>query len=626
MESSDIIRSLNKYKSEEFQSDFLDELIQYFQDKGKITKIFENDCMLAGIRLHILYNKYYIYLIPEKPTLKTLCYRQLNLSKNQAYNLKNQIVGFKKNTFHICSDEKANNLTSFLVFSSTSISNARSNEIPLDLALGLIGVHSLAFLEYQNLNNYCKLYNSKVFDNLTVYKKELSTFSWQDRDRILISDDMVYNLLGTTDNENIDLLIVSKDLTSLKDSKDSKVLSSLKDSTLIISKNPELNDLYYRVKWYLNKLPSLVGAPDIYTMLINTKYHFYFMGLKCISIFANVQKAIHHSNYYSFIDIYLLKIINKLDCMNSLCLKNISFDKNVATVYNDENTAKEYDQIISYAKKKYKLDIPASYIKEHFKKCSEKFDTIYKKKAKYYDPLTGEQIGVHRKVSQHYIMKYGRDKENLLDMGSGKLSGAYIYKKARLKHIFGVEPSKYSVETARETAKKFPSVNFTLINGFADKPLNIKGTEHNIDIITFIFTIHYMIDNIDIVLDNIRRASKPGTIIIITCVNGDKVISNIGKSDRHEIRYYNEVYWSVYKFNKNNKYLFYMKDTYGLEMGSEEPLVMVGDLIDKFKKNNIKLIHQNSFKNEYNNIPNAKKLHKFQCEILDIQQLLIFEV
>ena len=625
MESSDIISSLNKYKSEEFQSDFLDELIQYFQDKGKITKIFENDCMLAGIRLHILYNKYYIYLTPEKPTLKTLCYRQLNLSKNQAYNLKNQIAGLKKNTFHICSNEKDNNLTSFLVFSSTAVSNAKSNEIPLDLALGLIGVHSLTFLEYQHLNNYCKLYNTntskKIFDNLVVYKKELSTLSWQDRDRIMISDDMVYNLLGTTDNENIDLLIVSNN------SKDSKLQNKFKKgNSLIISKNPELNDLYYKVKWYLNKLPSLVGAPDIYTMLINTKYHFYFMGLKCISIFANVQKAIHTPRYYSFIDIYLLKIINKLDCMNSLCLKNISFDKNVATVFNDENTIKEYNQIISYAKKKYKLDIPISYIKEHFKKCSEKFDTIYKKKAKYYDPLTGEQIGVHRKVSQHYIMKYGRDKENLLDMGSGKLSGVYIYKKARIKNVFGVEPSKYSVETARETAKKFPSVNFTLINGFADKPLNIKGTDHNIDVITFIFTIHYMIDNIDIVLDNIRRVSKPGTIIIITCVNGDKVISNIGKSDRYEIRYYNEVYWSVYKFNKNNKYLFYMKDTYGLEMGSEEPLVMVSDLINKFKNNNIKLIHSNSFKNEYNNTPNTKKLCRFQCDILDIQQLLVFEV
>ena len=195
---------------------------------------------------------------------------------------------------------------------------------------------------------------------------------------------MIYNLLGTTDNENIDLLIVSN---NSKEQKDSIIQSKFKKvNSLLISKNPELNDLYYKVKWYLNKLPSLVGAPDIYTMLINTKYHFYFMGLKCISIFANVQKAIHNPRYYSFIDIYLLKIINKLDCMNSLCLKNISFDKNIATVFNDNNTSKEYEQIISYAKKKYKLDIPASYIKEHFKKCSEKFDTIYKKKAKYYDP------------------------------------------------------------------------------------------------------------------------------------------------------------------------------------------------------------------------------------------------
>lgn len=620
MDSSDIRISLNKYRDEEFQTEFLNEVIQYFQDKDIITKISENECMLAGIRIHILYNKFYIYLTPKTPKNK-ITYRQLNLSKNQAHNLKNQITGFKKNTFHICSNEKEENLTSYLVFSKTAISEYKSSEIPLEMALGLIGIHSLIFLEYQNLNNYCKIFSNskKVFDNLTKYKKELSKLSWQDRDCILISDDMIYNLLGTSNADITDLLIISKTYND-------KLQNKFKDNTLIISKNPELNDMYYKVKWYLNKLPSLVGAPDIYTMLINTKYHFYFMGLKCISIFANVQKAIYKSRYYSFMDLYLLKIINNLDCMKNLCLKNISFNKNIATVFNNENTKKEYDEIITYAKKKYKIDISPDIIKEHFLKCSDKFDTIYKKKANYYDPLTGEQIGIHRRVSQHYIMKYGRDKDNLLDMGSGKLSGSYIYKKARIKNVYGVEPSIYSVEQAKEVAKKFPSVNFTLINGFADKPLNIEGTKNNIDIITFIFTIHYMIDNIGVVIDNIKNVAKPGTIIIITCVNGDKVLKNIGKSDRYEIRYYKEVYWGVYKFNTDSKYLFYMKDTYGLELGSEEPLVLIGDLIDKFKKNNIQLLHSNSFRNEYNNIPNAKKLHKFQCDILDMQQLLIFKI
>ena len=268
------------------------------------------------------------------------------------------------------------------------------------------------------------------------------------------------------------------------------------------------------------------------------------------------------------------------------------------------------------------MAIPISYIKEHFTKCSDKFDTIYKNKVSYIDTLIRDQIGIHRRVSQHYIMKYGRNKDNLLDMGSGKLSGAYIYEKANINNVYGVEPSIYSVQQAQEIAKKYRKTHFTLINAFADKPLKL-GVKF--DVITFIFTIHYMIKNLDVVINNIKKASKSGTIIIITCVNGDKISEKLQKVDSYEVKYYNEVYWGVYKFNTPDKFLFYMKDVYGLEMGSEEYIVPVDELINKFKKKNINLLYSNNFKNEYNNTPNSKKIHKFQCDILDLQQILIFD-
>jgi SAM-dependent methyltransferase len=279
--------------------------------------------------------------------------------------------------------------------------------------------------------------------------------------------------------------------------------------------------------------------------------------------------------------------------------------------------------IHKFAKEWYNLDIPMKYIKEHFKKCSDKFETIYKDKVNYVDPLIREQVKTHRKISQHYIMKYGRNKENLLDLGSGKMTGAYIYEKANIKNVYGVEPSIYSVQLAKELIKKYPKVNIELIHAFADKPLNLKV---KFEVITFIFTIHYMMENLDVVMDNIKKVSKKGTIILITCVNGDKVLNFLKKSDRYEIRYRNDVYWGVYKFDTPKKYLFFMKDVYGLEMGSEEYLVPVGDLIETFKQNDMKLLYSNDFKSEYNNIPNSKKLHKFQCDILNMQQILIFEV
>lgn len=617
MESIDIINSLNKYKNEEFETVFLNEIIAYFKDKKTITKIFENDFMLAGIRIHILYNKFYFYLSPKKNS-KRVCYRQLNLSKNQAYNLQNQLAGIKKNTFHICDKVNAGSLKSFLIISSVPIKEEKNNELHKDLILSLLGVNSLKFLEYQNLDNYCKLWNKseKNFNEIAKLKIKIKKLSWQEQDRILMFGSIIYQFLGTIFTEDVNLIIIEKN------DNDTKLKDEFKGfKHIYISEKNYDADKYYKVQWVINKLPILVGAPDIYTMLIDTKYHFNFMGLKCISIFANIERSIDKSSWYSFLDIYLLKIINKLDCMNKLCIKNIAF-KHGKSVINTNSSIKDmYNNINKFAKKSYGIDIPISYIKEHFEKCSNKFDTIYKNKVKYISPLVREQIKVHRKISQHYIMKYGKYKESLLDMGSGKLSGAYIYNMAKIKTVYGVEPSSYSIQAAQETANKISNVNFHLIQAFADKPLNIQV---KFDIITFIFTIHYMIKNIDVVIDNIKKTSKKGTVIIITCINGDKVLEKLNKVDKYEIKYRGEIYWGVYKFNTPEKYLFYMKEVYGVEMGSEEYLSPISKIIKKFQKNAMKLIYSNDFKSEYTNIPNSKKLHNYQYDILNMQQILIF--
>jgi SAM-dependent methyltransferase len=674
MNPSDIIDSLNKYNNEEFKSVFLNDTISYFKNQNNITEIPENENMLAGIRIHILYNKFYFYLISDALFTKhkfgsqyssqpDMIYRQLKLSKNQVFNLESQINGDKKGTFHICDMKPSFTIESgkqskiFLIISKNQL-NLKNMEISLDISLSLIGINSLDFLEYQNLDNYCKIWKNseKVFKELNEYKKDISKLQWQDRDRMLVSNNIIYNMMGTLTSSDMNVMMLEYPKKYLEhktqtqprfgflEQKTFKEKQLIKKYNIIelnpnyllnsFSKEKEMNEIN-KMNWLINKLPGLVGAPDINTMLINTKYHFYFMGVKCISIFANIEKSLFNSNTQSFLDVYLLKIINNLDCFNKLCIKNITFN-NGKTSINNNNTIKSlYENIHTFAKKNYNIDIPITYIKQYFVKCTDKFDTIYKNKVFSIDPLIRQQIGIHRKMSNHYIVQYGKNKESLIDMGSGKLSSAYIYASANIKTVYGVEPSIYSVNLAKENANKNKKTNFTLIHAFADKPLNIKA---QFDVITFIFTIHYMLKNLDIVINNIKKLSKPGTIIIITCVNGDKILEKLNlQTNSYEIKYYNKVYWGAYEFNSNlpqkdininntESVLFYMKDVYGLEMGSEEYLVPVNDLIKQFQKNNIKLKYSNSFKNEYNKIPNSSKLHNFQCDILNMQQILIFEI
>lgn len=635
MNSLDIINSLNKYNNEEFKSSFLNETINYFRQLNdvRINIILEDEYMLAGIRLHMLYNNFYFYLSSNKPVNSDVSYRQLNLSKNQAYNLENQLYGLKKNTFNICNNEKPQSLKSYFIINKSKLTDKNMILIPFSMALGLIGINSLKFLEYQNLQNYCKLWSKseKIFKELTEYKKIIFELKWQERDRLLISNDIILNVMGTLSASDVKILLVSdnsqKSLGMKSLIKKFDVMELNQNAENVESMKENEYGLFQKAKWLINKMPGLSGAPDINTMLINTKYHFYFMGIKYISIFANINKSIYKSNWQSFLDVYLLKIINNMDCFNKLCVKNITFNKGKTTINNNKSIELMYENIHNFAKKSYNIDIPISYIKQHLVKCTDKFDTIYKNKVKYIDPLTREQIKTHRQMSNHYIFKYGRNKENLLDMGSGKLSGSWIYSKANIKNVHGVEPSIYSVELAKEMVKKNRKTNFTLINAFADKPLNINV---KFDVITFIFTIHYMLKNLNVVINNIKKLSKPGTIIIITCVNGDKIVEKLSNMESYEIKYYNSVYWGVYKFNskdiKNDAVLFYMKDVYGLEMGSEEYLVPVNNLIEQFQKNSIKLKYSNSFKNEYSKIPNSPKLKKFQYDILNMQQILIFEI
>ena len=72
--------------------------------------------------------------------------------------------------------------------------------------------------------------------------------------------------------------------------------------------------------------------------------------------------------------------------------------------------------------------------------------------------------------------------------------------------------------------------------------------------------------------------------------------------------------------------LFYMKDAYGVNNGSEEYLVNVDQLIQKFDK--FKIIENNNFLDIYDDI-NKKLKDKitlpFQKEILSLHKVLIFK-
>ena len=86
--------------------------------------------------------------------------------------------------------------------------------------------------------------------------------------------------------------------------------------------------------------------------------------------------------------------------------------------------------------------------------------------------------------------------------------------------------------------------------GFGDKEWK-KSEEvmkYKYDTIVLTFSVHYMIDNIDTLVNNINSVSKKGTIIIISLINGNLVFNNLNEG-KLEVLYRGDIMWGVYEYN-----------------------------------------------------------------------------
>ncbi len=188
MNPDKVVESLKRYEREEFKCKFLTETIEYFKNrKNKIIKINDDPKLLAGLRLHLLYQNHFVYLSDTLHS-ENHCHREINLSQKAANNLVNQIYGIENKTFIICEKIKSQNTRFYLIISEEPLNYL--SQIGSEIWQILLGIHSLYFLEHQNLMNYCSENNLKnsvqLYQTLTNVKDKIYKLSWQERDKVLI--------------------------------------------------------------------------------------------------------------------------------------------------------------------------------------------------------------------------------------------------------------------------------------------------------------------------------------------------------------------------------------------------------------------------------------------------------
>ncbi len=634
MDINDIIYSLTRYKKEEFNSEIIKNTTKYFlkQDIKTIYEIVDNNYLITGIKTHLYYNNYYYYLEYSKPKY-LVCHKKIVLDGKLSKNLLNQIDALNTKSLNLCmkTNEPIKNIELYLIISKNKLNEY--TETTHDIVDLLLGTNSIKVLGFQNMSMYCELIDkpvlNKMIRKLIEVNDEIKKMSISQKERILFIKDIVNVSIGSKKNKNdrLDALVIIKHKS---DKHSFQKLEKLINITYITTDTKDEEYEKYMNIWYLLKLPKELGIDSLLEILLDSRYHYYFMGLKCMDPYINFLDSRNISSYTGLVDTLLLKKINDLDYFKKYCIKTLSIDNNSnAVVINDTNGKdKFFDDTINYLKQEYNITASKPWLEKNIKKCIDLSDqeaSIYGAKYRHIDKLMKEQIRIHRLIVNHAIKKYGKGAHNLFDFGFGKLSNKDLYTDIGIKEFYGVEPSLESVNRALEDIKKYPdNINYNLIRSVGDIPINVNK---KFDIITFTFSIHYMIPNIDIVIDNLNNLSKKGTYITISCIDGKKVLRKLLEDGNISVRNgLGDIIWGVYKYNEElsenstKKVLFYMKDVYGLENGSEESLVDIDKLIKKMKKNGYEVVERENF----NDIA-KQELKKYQREILSYHELLVLQ-
>ena len=104
--------------------------------------------------------------------------------------------------------------------------------------------------------------------------------------------------------------------------------------------------LKYKKIWFTYQLPNLDGAMDIYDVLVNPVFNFYFAGMKFFNINLTIYRFLQRASISSMADVLMLYDINKYDVRNKICLPNMTIRQGRLVVFYGDYLEKYLESII----------------------------------------------------------------------------------------------------------------------------------------------------------------------------------------------------------------------------------------------------------------------------------------
>lgn len=435
----------------------------------------------------------------------------------------------------------------------------------------------------------------------------------------VVLSSMVLYIIGTTTAQDIDPMIYN-----VMDNKEIKEIANKMSNNnidyILLNKNniwyweKTKSNAYWMTYAISEEWVKSVGASNIQELFFNSKYHFYFNNIKFTSLELEISRLFKRNSPFAYVDLYALKKFNypnlNLECkmpqLRKRCGRIICIDK---------KTYKKTIKIIkTFLYDWHKIDVTIKELENTFM-CDE--INPYNKYLKNVNTanLFDNLRKYHQYIKSYYLEKYCKNINILLDVGSAHLKSLKFWKKYNIKHIISLEPSKdlynfgLKVIEKNDFAKKrvkyiravgekdWLSGNAGLNNNSKKMLINLKKTKA--DVITFEFSLHYMLYNIDSLMKNINNFSKRNTYVIIHCINGNLIEENMTKNDKISVYHNKEEVFYIKKQYKNSdeykKVDIYFKGAQGLNNVVTEYVIYPNYLINKFIEYDFKLIEFTKF-------------------------------
>jgi SAM-dependent methyltransferase len=668
---NELINYLKEYKTDSKYTFYKDSLIKLEKlqkeliiKNEKLHRIQQKTYLLEPLRIYLLSDRakdYNIFLSNKKhPDCIYIKYSFTDKELDNFLTLivlteehKSNILKFREIDISDIKNKLNNKLNNssdiYLNITNTDIKDRNIYKIKnLYDSLGfLCGIESINILKYQRLDRIKKFFDIpdayKVYDYLQKYNEYLHTLNYKERDDYIIHSGSVFEALGTTFTRDVDIIVNKynftgndaqnfiKDISKKYDEIDISVINKDGDYYTEQDKEP----LKYKKQWFTYQLPALDGATDIFDVIVNPVFNFYFAGMKFMNINLTIQRFLTRASISSMADLLMLYDINNIDIRDKICLPNMTIRQGRIVVFYGEYLEKYFKKLQEVLKEYYDKNYTIDELKKLIKHCNVEGFDIYKGE-QVKDPDTSIIKYFHIMIKEDILKKYASNCEYLLDVGSGKLTDMRLWDKFNVRNVVGIEPSIDSIELGNEKISKFGfKGKINVINGVGDIDWISDDKykivlENKYDVITFQFTLHYMMNNIQTIINNLNKVIKKETKIIITCMDGNKIQNDFNKYKQIEVRNKQEPIFAIVPFykvtaeipEKDNNILVYFKGAYGVSSGSLEPIIDINKLIKRFQENNFKLLERKNFA-DYN-LPIKNKLYPNQLRVSSYYMSLIF--